>query len=317
MITPCKWHHISATPILFHEETDMGNPPRSLSELGARPVKIAVLLLALAASGSASAAAMPAGSRAWMVFTGNSCGPTDQSLCTTSNTLGPNPPNGIPTSAFIGSGGPYEIGSAEILPGQMRSFNSGYGGSHIYTSMFDTYTVHGLASGPFGITVHLVVNGVARAIPMAGTYGLSGGAVAIEIGNFDSATNNIDERSRVAAFDSSTEAMYIAPSGFSSAAPFEHNLMVATSHSRTVSVGDIFDIGYNVSTDMVWGEIDLLHTAVIRFDLPDGVYLTSILGGRFGDPGSAFQPIPAPSTALLLAVGLPGLRAAGRPRRAD
>ena len=267
--------------------------PRNTSAFGT------ALLLALAAAGAApaGAAVMPAGSRAWMVFTGNGCGSSDMSVCATSNTLGPNPPNGIPTSTFIGGGGLIQTGSAEILPDRMRSFNSGYGGSHMYTSMFDTYTVHGVAGDPFGITVHLAVDGVARAIPVAGTYGLSSGAVALEIGTWDPTTNDLNERSRVTQFNDSTQAMYIVPSSFSSA-PFEQGVDVATSYSRTVSVGDVFDIGYNVSTDMAWGELDLRNTALVLFDLPDGVWLTSQNGAVFG------TPVPEPSSALLLAFGL-------------
>lgn len=271
------------------------------------------ILLAVAASGTVSAAAMPAGSHAWMVFTGNSCGPSDMSLCAASNTPGSNPPNGIPTSTFIGSGGPIQTGSAEILPDRMRVFNSGYGGSHMYASMFDTYTVHGAAAGPFEITVRLSVDGVARAIYLFGTYGLSSGAVEIEIGTWDPTTGELSERSRVTQFDDSSAAMYLAPTYFGGSA-FETALAVAASHSRMVSVGDVFDIAYNVSTDMAWGELDLLHTAIIGFDLPEGVYLTSSLGGRFGDPGPDPTSVPEPSIALLLATGLLGLRLAGRAR---
>lgn len=291
----------------------MSKVSRSLSEFSPRragAATIGAFLLAVAASGTVWAAAMPAGSRAWMVFTGNSCGSSE--LCTTSNTPGPNPPNGIPTSTFIGGGGPFETGSAEILPDRMRSFNSGYGGSHMYVSMFDTYTVHGFAGGPFDITVHLAVNGVARALGLFGTYGLQSGAVALEIGTWDPTTSDINERSRVTQFNDSTQAMYIVPSSFSSA-PFEQGVDVATSYSRTVSVGDVFDIGYNVSTDMAWGELDLLHTALISFNLPEGVWLTSQNGAVFGSPPAA---VPAPSSALLLATCLLGLGFWGRKRLA-
>jgi hypothetical protein len=55
------------------------------------------------------------------------------------------------------------------------------------------------------------------------------------------------------------------------------------------------------------GNFDLLDTATISFDLPQGVYLTSVLGGTFG-------VVPEPSTALLLASGLAGLGVARRKR---
>lgn len=42
----------------------------------------------------------------------------------------------------------------------------------------------------------------------------------------------------------------------------------------------------------------MLNTAIIRFDLPQGVYLTSDLGATFG--------VPEPATAWLVVTGLAG-----------
>lgn len=267
------------------EETEMKQRPRNqtglrswlrgLSPRRAGSAGLPAWLLAIAAGGTAWAAEMPAGSRAWMVFSGNSCGAT--STCATSNTPGPNPPNGIPTTTFIDTDGTFQTGSAEILPDRMRSVHGGYGGEFMYLFINDTYTVHGVATGPFEITVHLVVEGVARSVLMRTTHGLVSPTVEVEIGTFNSTTEPLHEQWRVTPFDSSTTALATLPSMFSTAAPFERNLAVQASYSRTVSVGDVFDLGFGVTSSVGWGEIDLLDGAVIRFDLPDGVFLTSAL----------------------------------------
>jgi hypothetical protein len=85
-------------------------------------------------------------------------------------------------------------------------------------------------------------------------------------------------------------------------------ISVATIYTRTVSVGDVFDIAYGVNSGTSIGWIDLRNTATLSFDLPEGVYLTSALGATFGN-------VPEPSPALLLASSaLPGLGAVCRRR---
>jgi hypothetical protein len=267
--------------------------------------------LAVAVSGAARATpvGMPAGSRVWMELDSNACDLDGDSDCLGSNQPGPNPPNGIPLTTFSESNGAWATGFAEVQPDQVRTLVGSYSGAGLYVSMLDTYTVHGAAAGPFSITSHLEAEGTASSIPFTRTnnHGLVGANVGLEIGTFNPSSDPaFHEQWRITPFGPSNSANQLIPTTFS-AAPISTSMDLATSYTRTVSVGDVFDIAYGVYSGVGAGWVDLRNTAVLSFDLPEGVYLTSALGGTFG-------VVPEPSTALLLASGLAGLAAAGRKR---
>lgn len=238
----------------------------------------------------ASQIPMPAGSRVWMMLTSNACDLGDGSDCIASNHYGVNPPNGIPLSTFRESNGTYVTGAAEVLPGQLRSYLTSNSGSFMYVSMFDTYTVHGTASTLFDITVHLGATGSVNSIVNGTRELLVGGLVGVEIGNWSPSTDPaFHEQFRVNPFTPANAASQTFPTAVDVSVSYPVN--VATSYTRTVGVGDVFDIAYGLNSSVTIGSIDLLHTAVISFDLPEGVYLTSALGGTFG---AAAVPVPAP-----------------------
>ena len=266
-----------------------GLSPRRAASAG-----FVAFVLALAPSGTAWAAVMPAGSRAWMVYRYQN--PDGTATNVTSNTPGPNPPNGIPTTTFVNSNGTHGTGWAEMFPDRMRSFLSGYGPGFMYMSMFDTYTVHGVAAGPFDITVRLDVDAVGRSVLSktangVSVWGLMGPSITLEIGTFNSTTEELHEQWRVTAFDPSTEKVVSATSAASYTGPFERNLAGQVSYTRSVSVGEVFNIAYGMTSATSWGEIDLLHTGVISVDLPEGVFLTSALA----------ESVPEPTMLSLLA----------------
>lgn len=262
-----------------------------------------LLLLGVAVTELASAATMPAGSRVWMVHTSNACwvsGPTIP--CDTSNQPGPNPPNGIPLATFAESNGSWSTGAAEMQPDSFRSFVGGYSGSFMYLSMNDTYTVHGTTGGPFAITARLSVEGQARSAHANIWEGLTGANVQLEIGQFNPTTAELHEQWRITPYDNTTSAQQLFPSEvITTNTPFSHAIDVSTSHTRMVNIGDVFDIGFGVTSAAGWGYIDLMNTAHVTFDLPEGVYLTSALGGTFG------APVPVPAAVWLFGSGLLGL----------
>lgn len=198
-------------------------------------------LLGVAFSSSAWAAVMPAGSHAWMVWTANNSVPG------TSNSVGPNPPNGIPLTSFSNSNGTHGAASAEILPDRMRSFLSGYSPGFVYQSMWDIYTVHGSAAEPIAITVHLDVNAMGRAVKVNSSWGQVGTAITLEIGTFAHTTEELHEQWRVNAFDPSTQVLVQLPSQVSNAGPFEQPMAGTVSYSRVVSPGEVFELGYGVT----------------------------------------------------------------------
>lgn len=320
-IDAVEFHHRRVVTALFvspekkarrksRKEVGGWSLPMRLAHRTAGCAFVVSLLLGVAVTETASASTMPAGSRVWMDHSSNACWESGPSIpCDTSNQPGPNPPNGIPLATFAESNGSWSTGAAEMGPDSFRSFVGGYSGSIMYLSMNDTYTVHGTAGGPFAITVHLSVDGLAQSAHVALWEGIGAGGVQLEIGQFNPTTAELHEQWRITPYDNTTWTQQTWPSDIRTTnTPFSLPIDVSTSHTRLVNIGDVFDMGFGMTSNEGWGYIDLMNTAHITFDLPEGVYLTSALGGTFG------APVPEPSTILLLGTGLGGLGLWGRKR---
>jgi hypothetical protein len=246
---------------------------------------------------------MPGGSTVWMKMNSTACwngvtaGADD---CAASNQKGPS--NGIPLSTFS-NGTITATTSAEVLPDQVRTFLSGRS-AFLYVSMLDTYTVHGALPDPFNITVSLNISGTMRSINL-GTGTSIGHQMVVanataEIGTFSTdSTNDINEQFRVSPFLGASKT-FIAPTA-AAGAPFSVPFDVTATHTlANILVGNTFSLAYGVNSAFAIGEVDMLHTGTISFDLPNGVYLTSALGGQFG----ATSEVPVPAALPLFASGL-------------
>jgi hypothetical protein len=248
---------------------------------------------------------MPAGSNVWMKWESNACPFADGNDCAGSNQPGLNPPNGIPLTTIVNAGS-FTTGFAEILPDRVRTFIAGNSATFMSASFNDTYTVQGTAVGPFDITVDLHVTGVGR----QSTPGFVVGVVA-EIGTFSPVGDAgggvaLPEQFRVTPFPGSTTGNFFASNPVG-------DQIIDTTASFTltdVEVGDVFTLAYGVTSSVNRGELDLRNTGVPSFDLPDGVFLTSALGGRFGA-----QTVPEPPAVLLIGAGLTALGGVGAIRR--
>jgi hypothetical protein len=253
---------------------------------------------------------MPPGSKVWMKFEADACPDADGDDCLGSNQAGPNPPNGIPLTTF--SNGPIgATGFAEILPGAIRTFSRSGGSARIHASFEDTYTVVGTATGPFDIPIELHVTGVGRSIctggPASICHQLVGAAVGVEIGTFSPLTEIsgtvLNEGFRVTPFDTQSSAAVFLPLE-SAGAPVERSFEVSAHYTvQDVNVGDTFVVAYGVVSGASKGEMDLLNTGTISFDLPPGVRLISSL---------AQSLVPEPSALVLVTLAL---AAAIGPRR--
>jgi hypothetical protein len=260
---------------------------------------------------------MPSGSTVWMKMNssvlpqhGGSCwngvtGGADD--CVASNQAGPNPANGIPTTSF-GSGQGTVTTSAEVLPDQMRGFLNGRS-SQLTISLEDTYTVHGTLPGSFDITVELNATGIMRSLAILPGSSIGHqltASVEAEIGTFNPESNvDIPESQRVTAFAGFPNASKsFSRIGLAAGSPFSVPFDITASHTlANVLVGGSFTLGLGVLSFVSLGEIDMLNTAGISFILPDGVFLTSALGGRFGDAAIPSE-VPLPAALPLFAGGL-------------
>lgn len=196
------------------------------------------------------------------------------------------------------------VTSGSVSAGALKSSLAGNIGAELDAGMSDTYTVHGSASGPFDITVTFSASGTAGTVPVSPTLNFRIGAnVTLNIGTLSFADLGLSAPyPQVSAFTASAHSQLIFPT-IVSAATFDPFSLSAT-YTKTVSVGDVFDVAYLMQSIYADGSIDLSHTGTISFSTPDGVYLTSALGGAFGDVPTTVG-VPGP----VAGAGLPGLLA--------
>ena len=242
-----------------------------------------VLVQAIAFEASADQILMPAGSTVWMKGDAGIAPDADLDDFCGSNLPGIAPPNGIPTTTITGSG-TYATGYAEILPDRIRTFISSGQSIFMHASFRDTYTVGGTASGPVEITFQLRVTGTMRTVQTGTFHNLISGNVQAEIGTWNPDPTLVLEGSRVTPFadQPSAEARSALVDLFAQGSvPLD---MTAT-YTKTVNVGDVFDIAYCIRSAASKGEIDLLNTGAISFVLPEGVTLTSSLSQAIPEPG--------------------------------
>jgi hypothetical protein len=254
--------------------------------------RFAVLALILAASvvlQSASAAPilMPAGSTVWMKFESSVAPAADGNDVAGSNLPGQAPPNGIPPTTITNSFPGYASGYAEIMPTTVRTFLQANFTSFIHASFQDTYTIGGTATGTFDIPVSLRVTGTMRSQPH-GSFGhiLWSASVQAEIGTWNPNPDSLEPQ-RVTPFDAASQALaqFVGPDARPN--PYEVPVDITATYTvQDVSVGDTFVLAYGVNSSFAKGEIDLLSTGAVAFDLPQGVTLRSSLADSIPEPSS-------------------------------
>jgi hypothetical protein len=279
-----------------------------------RPGECAALAGALAAwacvssPASAQIAFPPAGSRAFIqlyeIDSGGSVCPAG--LCTIVSS--PSTPLDLAPSHFTQNNNLTFIDAqGSIDADAMHALITSNVGTEYDLAMDDTYTVHGTATGSFPVTVSFEASGVANSFG-AGPFNVVLAAFDMRIGQYQ-IDPNVTPIPIVSPFDSTTRVNKF----FSvvQSTPFSVPVDFTISYTRMVSVGDVFDVGYELSPSPVEGQFDLSHTATISWNLPKGVFLTSALGGKFGTSG-----VPEPGTWAMLLAGLGALGASARRHRA-
>jgi PEP-CTERM motif len=179
--------------------------------------------------------------------------------------------------------------------------SSNHPGIEYDLAMNDTYTVHGTATGVVPITVTFAASGTAESALLTGTTNIIlGEGVVLKIGTLD-----LNPAGLIPNVDPSASANNTVGTLIQSA-PFSVPFSTSASFTEDVSVGQVFDLAYELTSGIVIGGVDLSHTATISFDLPDGVFLTSAAGATFGDVPST-GAVPEPSLLFPLGLGLAGL----------
>jgi hypothetical protein len=195
---------------------------------------------------------------------------------------------------FIDAGGSVTADAMHAL------ITTNHPGTEFDLAMDDTYTVQGTAVGSFPITVTFEAKGVANS-GGNGPFDVFLAGFDMRMGTFliDPAATPIPE---VSPFDSTTRVDQFF--SIVQSTPFSVPVDFTISYTRMVSVGDVFDVGYELSPSPVVGQFDFSHTAAISWDLPKGVSLTSALGGKFGG-----VPEPGAWAMILLGLGVVGASA--------
>lgn len=195
-------------------------------------------------------------------------------------------------------------GFASTDPSSMHAFLTGNTAMEYDVAMNDTYTVHG-GTGPFAITSSLHVDGTMSTIPLGATNNiLLGAGVVAKIGQFDIDPAQVFQPI-VLPFDATSQARTGGVTLVG--APQSVAVDLTASYTKMVNPGDVFDLGYEITLSDAEGTIDLSHTALIGFTLPDGVFLTDAYGNTFGAPPSVAGVPEAASWAMMISgFGLAG-----------
>jgi hypothetical protein len=251
---------------------------------------------------------MPAGSTVWMKWEAGVAPDADGDDAAGSNLPGVAPPNGIPLTTISDSIGTTATGYAEILPNRLRTYVISKSSSFMHASYVDTYTVGGSAGGPVDITFQLHVLGTMSTVPSGPFFQLAAGNVQAEIGTWSPDTEVsgtvINEGFRVTPFpdqlsaNADTGAITLIAQG---SVPVD----ITASYTKTVNIGDVFDIAYCMRSATAKGEIDLLNGGTISYILPPGVTLAS----------AQAQSLPEPATAMFIAIPAAAAAAAVLRRR--
>ena len=271
---------------------------------GLRAVVAAALALGSAGVMAPTATAGPIG--VWLQTAGNGC---PGGVCVTVVTT--SVPAAIPLSTSTAPDLANVTAEADVTAADTAHlFLSSSGGGGFSTSAWgDTYTVSGNFVGDVPITATLRATGTARSVATSRDNRIVSGSVMVEIGAFHpEATSGQFAIDPFAPGGLPAQVIQKFPTQVS-ASPFSHPIDVQVSYTTSVHVGQVFDLGFDAIAALGGqGTLDLSHTAEISFALPDGLVLTSALGGTYGN-------VPEPASLALLGLGLAGIGAVGRTRR--
>jgi hypothetical protein len=214
---------------------------------------------------------------------------------------------------FVDQAGSFISGFGEVTATTMKMSSSTNASGGVSLGLSDTFLVQGAGSGPVSITAVWHATGTFSSVPHR-TIDVLLGAALIRIGTLGSTNTTSGTLYNIAAFGGPNASKVTSPSNvFSSAGPVSFNADMTATHTIVADIGSTFDMAFGLTSGFSFGATDFSHTATLSFLTPDGVYLTSGLGGTFGDVPVGETPIPA--ALPLFATGLAVLGLLARRRR--
>lgn len=264
----------------------------------------------------ATLATMPLSASAATVFIQVTENNSGHALC---NTLCTQIVSGGPATqapvAFSNSAGSYINGYGEVTASTMKMSSSTNDAGGVSLGLSDTFMVQGAGSGPVSLTAVWHATGTFGSVGLPGGGNYLLGATQIRIGTMGTFPVGPNTLYTVSAFSGPSTSKVTSPSNefHGSGGAFSYGADMTAAYTFLADIGTSFDMAFYLSSGFTYGATDFSHTATLSFLTPDGVYLTSGLGGTFGDAPLAETPIPA--ALPLFASGLGALGFLARRKR--
>ena len=186
---------------------------------------------------------------------------------------------------------------------KMSSSTNAAGG--VSLGLSDTFTVHGAGSGPVSLTAVWHATGTVSSVHLGGgNYIL--GATQIRIGTLGSTNIAAGTLYNIAAFSGPDTSKVTAPSNIFTDSPNSFSADMTAKYTFLADIGSTFNMAFGLSSGFSFGATDFSHTATLSFQTGDGVYLTSGLGGTFGDAPLGATPVPAALPMFATGLGVLG-----------
>lgn len=234
-----------------------------------------------------------------------------------SEAVGNGPQTLAPVAVSDPNTGRFISGAGEVTANTMKMSSSTNAAGGVSLALSDTFTVHGAGSGPTSITAVWHATGTFSSVGVGGGVQSILGATEIRIGTLGSFVVRGDTLYSVAKFAGPDTSKSTSPFNvFSNTGPLSFSADMTAKHTFLADIGSSFDMAFSLVSGYTFGAADFSHTATLSFQTADGVFLTSGLGGTFGDVPVSATPIPAALPLFAGGLGVLGFVARRRKRAA-